>query len=106
MQRVRARAPGGKARAAVLPEGQADFGAAPGHPEPTRFDDSRQASRVSRPSPRLFRAVDLNLQTRGEPHQEIHLQMKNFHLSPACRMTNQKRVPRSDTVQRPGVEAN
>jgi CheY-like chemotaxis protein len=43
---------------------EADFGAAPSHPEPIRFDDGRRASPTSRPSPTPFRAVDPDRQTR------------------------------------------
>jgi hypothetical protein len=40
--------------------GQADFGAAPSHPEPIRFYDARRASPIFHPSPRPFRALDLD----------------------------------------------
>src|ERR1700720_1385373 len=55
---------GGKAHATVLPVARADSGAAPGRPEPIRFDDARQALPIFRPSPTRFRAVDLDLQTK------------------------------------------
>ena len=46
---------------------------APSHPESTRFDVGRRASRVSRLSPTAFRGVDLHLQTKLKQPQEIHL---------------------------------
>jgi hypothetical protein len=63
--------PGEKAPVPVPPVDLADFGAAPGHPEPIRFDDARRASQVSRPSPTPFPAVDLDRQTKRESRQEF-----------------------------------
>src|SRR6516162_2314607 len=106
MQRVRAKAPGGKTRVTVLLVDRADFGAAPTHPEQARFADARRASPIFRPSPMLFRAVDLDHQTKSERHQEIHRQTKCRRWYPVCKRTSQKRVVQNDTVQQPFVAAN
>src|SRR5262249_4210014 len=106
MRQARVGALGGQAHVAVLLADQADFGAAPGRPELIRFDDVRRASRVSRPSPTPFRAVDLDLQTKRARHQEIHPLRKYLHSYLACRKTSQKPVAQSDTVQRPFGGAN
>jgi hypothetical protein len=63
MQQARAKGPAGENRVPVLLVDQADSGAAPGRPEQARFDDVPQALPISRPSPTLFRSVDLDLQT-------------------------------------------
>ena len=64
MQRVRAKAPGGKAHAVVLLAIQVDFAAALNRQESVEFDDERPTSRVSRPFPNPFRASDQDLQTK------------------------------------------
>src|SRR6516162_9126473 len=98
MQRVRAKEPARKVPVTVLLADQVDFGAAPGHPEPVRFDDARRASRVSRLSPKPFRFVGLDLQTKRERRQEIHPPTKSLRYCPVCKRTSQKRAPRSDNV--------
>ena len=95
MQRARAEAPAGKPHVTVLLVDQADFGAAPSHPESARFDDARRASPIFRPSPTLFRSVDLGHQTKREPRQEIHPRTKCPRWCPACKMTNQKQLRRT-----------
>ena len=92
--------------AIVPPVDQADFGRAPGHPEPTRFDDATSASLVFRPSPTPFRAVGLDRQTNLERRQEIRLQTKIARWFPACRKTNQKRAAQNDNVQQQAFGAN
>src|ERR1700757_5180067 len=106
MQPVRAKAPGGKAPAAVLLVDQEDFGAAPTHPGSIRFADSRPASPISRLSPTPFQSVDLDRQTNEERHQEIHLQTKCHHWYPVCKKTSQKPVPQNGIFQQPFVGAN
>src|SRR5262245_28069437 len=106
MQRVRAGAPGGMAHVPVLLVDPADSEAAPVRLEPIAFDDARRASPIFRPSPRPFRAADRDLQTKSEPHQEIHRQTKYLHWCPACRRTSQIRAAQNDSVQQPFVGAN
>ena len=85
---------------------QADFGAAPGHPEPIRFGDARPASPIFRPSPMPFRSVDRDLQTKLEPRQEIHLRTRCPHWCPVCKKTSQKLARQNDSVRQPSLEAN
>src|SRR5271166_439214 len=76
MQQALAIVPEGTGPVTALLVHQVDFGAAPTHPEQARFADAQRASPIFRPSPMLFRAVDLDRQTSEERHQEIHRQTK------------------------------
>jgi Lipocalin-like domain len=81
-------------------------GAAPIRPGSIRFANAQRAPPISRPSPMLFRVVDLDRQTSEERHQEIHRQTKCRRWCPVCKKTSQIRVAQNDSVQRPCVGAN
>src|SRR5262245_52175775 len=106
MRQARAEALGEKAHVTVLLVDQAGFGAAPSHPEQARFDDKQLAWRVSRPFPKAFRAVGLDLQTKREQRQGIHRPKKCPQWCPACKRINQKQLQRNDSVWQASGLAN
>src|SRR5258708_17914571 len=83
----------------VLLVDQADFGAAPGRPELVWFDDAPRASPIFRPSPTPFRSMDLDLQTKREPHYASRLRTKIPRYVLVCNSTKRKQTPHNDSVQ-------
>jgi hypothetical protein len=80
-----------------------NFAAAPNRPKSVSSYDVRPVWPTFRPSPTPFQAVDLDLQTRREQRQEIHLPRRCPHLCPAGRRTSQKPTQQNDSAGRPPI---